>query len=93
MTLTNLPDRQPDNYRELIRRYRADPDAPITMEKWAEMAETFRVELSLCRPALIFYRTWLRAVWRRQDPDGSYLRHALGFEADGPAFHDEAGKR
>ena len=82
ITLSNLPDRQPGDYRDLVRRYRADPDAPITMGDWAEMARTFRREFRSHRPMLFFYRSWLRAVWRRRDPDGSCLMQLLGFDAE-----------
>ena len=89
MTLSNLPDRQPDNYRETLRGIHPAVDSPMTPEAWAGMAGELRDKLRFCRPPLLWYRALLRAVWRREDPDGSCLRHLLGFDADCIPFPGE----
>jgi hypothetical protein len=61
----------------------------MTTEAWADMARELRGKLRSCKPPLLWYRTLLRAVWRREDPDGSCLRHLLGFDADRIPFPGE----
>jgi hypothetical protein len=53
------------------------------------MARELRGKLGSCRPPLLWYRALLRAVWRREDPDGSCLRELLGFDADCIPFPGE----
>jgi hypothetical protein len=65
MTFSNLPDRRPDNFREILRRVFPAADSPMTLEAWADMAREFGGKLRSCRPPLLFYRNLLRAVWRR----------------------------
>jgi len=89
MTFSNLPERRPDNYRGIFRRVLPAADSPMTTEAWADMARELRGTLRSCRPPLLWYRTLLRAVWRREDPDGSCLRHLLGFDADRIPFPGE----
>jgi hypothetical protein len=89
MTFSNLPDKRPDNYREIFRRVLPAADSPMTIEAWADMAKDLRGKLRSCRPPLLWYRALLRAVWRREDPDGSCLRELLGFDADYIPFPGE----
>jgi len=89
MTFSNLPEKRPDNYREIFRRVLPAADSPMTTQAWADMARELRGELRSCRPPLLWYRALLRAVWRREDPDGSCLRHLLGFDADRIPFPGE----
>lgn len=87
--LTNLPDTRPDNYREILRRCRADPDG---VKDWANFARECRRQLRPLRPYLLYYRNLLRAVWRREDPGGGCLKELLGFDAVGIPFHEKGEK-
>ena len=89
ITFSNLPERRPDNYREIFRRVLPAADSPMTTEAWVGMARELRGKLRSCRPPLLWYRALLRAVWRREDQDGSCLRHLLGFDADRIPFPGE----
>ncbi len=83
--MSNLPERPPHNYRELVpREFGVNPDVVPSEENWAEMAHYFRSELRDVRPSLIYFRILLRLVWSKQDPDDKCLSCLLGFDADPP---------
>jgi len=89
MTFSNLSDRRPDNYREILRRVLPAADSPMTTQAWADMARELRGKLRSCRPPLLYYRNLLRAVWKKEDPDGTCLWYLLGFDADRIPFPGE----
>ena len=82
--LSNLPDKRPDNYHEILRS-----GATISIKGWANIARDCRREMLSLRPPLLFFRNLLRRVWKREDPYGSSLKVLLGFdEAWAPVLED-----
>jgi len=92
--LSNLPDKRPDNYREIVSKWQSDSHATITIEEWANLVRDCRRETPRLRPPLLFFRNVLRRVWRRGDPYGNCLKVLLGFdEACAPVLEDGEEKR
>ena len=81
MIRSTIPDAPGKDLRQiLLSRFDLNPD---DYKNWPEVAQLYRDE-GWDTPPLFFYRALVRAVWRRSDPDGSYLKYLLGFEEDGP---------
>jgi hypothetical protein len=78
--LPNLPDKRPDNYREILRGWGRSPDTPISIEAWTSGVREWKRRMPRLRPPLLFYRNLLGRVWRREDPNGSSLSVLLGFD-------------
>jgi hypothetical protein len=88
MILSTLPDTPDEQLKETLRRrFNLNPD---DCENWPEMAQLYRAD-GIDIPPLLFYRDLLRAIWRREDPDGSCLKYLLGFE-EGKLPDVEGGK-
>lgn len=92
--LSNLPDKPPENYREIVSKWQPGSHATITIEEWANLVRECRRETPMLRPPLLYFRNVLRRVWRREDPYGNCLKVLLGFdEASAPVLEEGEEKR
>jgi hypothetical protein len=87
--LSNLPDKRPGNYQEIVSKWQPESHATFTDEEWASLVRECRSEMPRLRPPLLYFRNVLRRVWRREDPYGNCLKVLLGFdEACAPVLED-----